>query len=170
MGKTITLLLLLLLSVPAPAIPADSSVNKGGRVDKQIDIKSNELVTDKEKKTATFIGSVVAKQEDLTVYSDKLVIHYDPNGDVEMIEADGNVRIVQQNKLGTGGHAVYDLKEGKITLTVNPRVQQGEDSVAGEVITYYVDQDRSQATGTPGSRVRAIINPKGKAKSAPAQQ
>lgn len=170
MVKTIALLLLMLLSLPSPALPAASPAKKGSRVDKQIDIKSNELLTDKANKTATFVGNVVARQEDLTVYGDRLVIHYDENGAVERIEVDGNVRIVQANRLGTGGHALYDLKEGKITLTGNPRVQQGEDSVVGEVITYFVDQERSQATSAPGGRVRAIINPKGKARNVPAQQ
>lgn len=142
------------------------AADKGGATaDKQIDIKSNELFTDSNKRTATFVGKVVAKQGDLIVYSDTLIIYYAEKGsEVERIEADGNVRIVQGNRIGTGGHAVRSMKEGTIVLTINPKVQDGEDSVVGKVITYYVDQEKSVVTSGPDARVRAIINPKGTGK------
>ena len=40
------------------------------------------------------------------------------------------------------GHAVYDVKTGKITLTENPALIRGEDTLRGEVITYWVDSER----------------------------
>lgn len=127
-----------------------------------ITIKSNELTADNKGKTAIFVGKVVAKQGDITIYADKVIVNYaDKKGDVEKIEASGNVRIVQQNKIGTAATAVYDSRDGRITLTGNPKVMQGTDSISGKVITYYVDDDRSVVTGgdDPKSRVEATINP-----------
>ena len=40
------------------------------------------------------------------------------------------------------GHAVYDVKTGKITLTENPALIRGSDTLRGEVITYWVDSER----------------------------
>jgi len=131
-----------------------------------ITIKSNELVTDSKGRTATFIGKVQAKQQDITIYADRLVVHYaEKGGNVDKVEAFGNVRIVQLNRIGTGGHAVYSNKEGKISLSDNPKVYQGKDVVSGKVITYFIAEEKSVVTGGPDSRVNAVIYPKEKGKN-----
>ena len=127
-----------------------------------ISVKSNEMTADNKGKTAIFSGKVVAKQGDITIFSDKLVVNYaDKNGEVEKVEAIGNVRIVQQNRIGFADNAVYDSHNGRIVLTGTPRVVQGGDSISGKVITYYVDDDKSDVSsgGDPKSRVEAVINP-----------
>lgn len=127
-----------------------------------IKIVSNELVTDNGTQTATFTGKVVAKQGDVTIYSDKLVIHYSKGQEVDQIEAFGHVRIVQVNRLGESDYAIYESKSGKVTLTGNPKVVQGQDVVTGHVITYFVDEQKSLVTSAPGKRVDALIHPKEK--------
>lgn len=150
-----------LLASVALAAPADKTSRKD-RSNLPITIKSNELTADNKGKTAVFTGKVVAKQGDISIYADKITVNYaDKKGDVEKIEASGNVRIVQQNKIGTAAQAVYDSRDGRITLTGNPRVMQGGDSISGKTITYYVDDDKSVVSGgdDPKSRVEAVINP-----------
>ena len=126
-----------------------------------ITIKSNDLAADNKGKTAVFSGKVVAKQGDVTIFCDRMTVYYGTTqGDVDKIEADGNVRIVQENRTGLSSHAVYESKLGKITLTGGtPKVMQGADTVTGEVITYFVDDERSSVTG---GRVEAVIHPKPK--------
>jgi len=53
-------------------------------------------------------------------------------------------------------------------MTGSPRVVQGEDSISGKVITYYVDDEKSYVTsdGDPKARVEAIINPAARKKDA----
>lgn len=151
------------LFLTSPVLAAQSAAPvKKDRSALPITIKSNELSADNKGKTAVFSGKVVARQGDITIYADRITINYaEKKGDVEKIEATGNVRIVQQNKIGTAALAVYDSRDGRITLTGNPRVMQGTDSISGKVITYYVDDDRSVVTGgdDPKARVEAIINP-----------
>ncbi len=142
-----------------------SGTDKNDSSAQPINIKSNELYTDSNARTATFIGKVVAKQNDITIYADKLVIHYpEEGGQVDRVEAIGNVRIVQLNRLGTGGRAVYENKEGKITLYQNPKVYQDKNVVSGKVITYYLEDEKSVVTGGPETRVEATIYPKSKGK------
>jgi lipopolysaccharide export system protein LptA len=126
-----------------------------------ITVKSNELAADNKGKTAVFTGKVVAKQGDVTIFCDRMTVFYgNTQGDVDKIEADGNVRIVQENRTGLSSHALYDSKQGKITLTGgNPKVMQGADTVTGEVITYFIDDERSNVSG---GRVEAVIHPKPK--------
>lgn len=139
----------------------------GERNNLPIQIKSSELATDSANRTATFTGKVSAKQGDVSIYCDRLVIFYsDKEKDVDKIEAFGNVHIVQGDRTGQAGHAIYENKAGKIILDNNPSVYQGENLVTGREITYYLDTQRSQVTSAPGEPVKAIIYPKEKGKDA----
>lgn len=131
------------------------------RDEQPIQIKSNDLFTDKTSRTATFSGNVTARQADVTIFCDRLVVHYgEGEQSVEQVEAFGNVRIVQGNRQGVGGRARYDTRAGTIILEENPRVSQGKDVVTGKVITVYVDEEKSVATGGADRRVEAVIHPK----------
>lgn len=148
-------------AVVASATSDGTSKNKV-RSGLPITVKSNDMTADNKSRVAVFTGKVVSKQGDVTIFSDKLVVTYaDNGGDVEKVEAFGSVRIVQLNRTGFGDQAVYESRIGRIVLTGNPRVVQGGDSVTGKVITYYVDEDKSDVTsgGDPKARVEAIINP-----------
>lgn len=143
---------------------ASSAVESASRKERSslpITIKSNELAADNKGKTAVFTGKVTAKQGDVTILSDKLTVRYsDKKEDVEQIQADGNVRIVQQNRTGYANKALYDSKAGRITLSGgNPRVTQGANTITGETITYYIDEDRSIVTGGSKERVEMTIHP-----------
>jgi lipopolysaccharide export system protein LptA len=147
--------------LPVSAFSDATSVHKD-RSDLPITVKSNEMTTDNKAKTAIFSGKVVAKQGDVTIFSDKLVVSYsDKKGDVEKVEAFGSVRIVQQNRTGFADQAVYESSNGRIVLSGSPRIEQGSNSVRGKVITYYVDDDKSDVSsgGDPKARVEAVINP-----------
>ena len=160
---TIAALLLLGLAVLSAQGAAESHQ---GNSNLPITIKSNALAADNKGKTAIFTGKVVAKQGDVTIFCDKMTVYYGATqGDVDKIEADGNVRIVQENRSGSASHAVYESKQGKITLTGgNPKVMQGADTVSGEIITYFIDEDRSSVSG---GRVTAEIHPKSKNEARP---
>lgn len=156
-----TLLMLMLAATVACAAPEP---RKKGTSNQPITIKSNELTADNKGKTAVFTGKVVAKQGDVTIFCDRMTVHYGATqGDVDKIEADGNVRIVQENRTGTASHAVYESREGRVTLTGgSPKVMQGTDTVTGKIITYFIDDERSSVTGGGDSRVEATIHPKPK--------
>lgn len=159
MIKSIIVIILLLGSI-APAVSAPSSSKHKDRSHLPITIKSNELAADNKGKTAIFTGKVVAKQGDITIYAEKVTVSYGTaQGGVEQIEAHGAVRIVQQNRTGISSHAVYNSREGRITLTGDPKVIQGTDTISGEMITYFIDEERSVVTGGVNKRVEAVIQP-----------
>jgi len=163
MKKVIFGLCLYVLCSVATASAAGSGDEHGAQ---PIMIKSNELQADMKSRTATFLGRVVAKQGDITIHAEKLIVRYaDRGGEVEKVEAFGNVRIVQENRIGTGQQAVYYRSEGKITLSGSPKVVQGKDTITGREITYFVNEEKSIVTGTPENRVEAVIFPKGKEKN-----
>lgn len=147
--------------IQASAVPAAIPVNRD-RSNLPITVKSNEMTADNREKTAVFSGKVVAKQGDITIFADKLVVNYrDKGGEVEKVEALGNVRIIQSNRTGFADHAEYDSRSGRIVMTGSPRVVQGGDSISGKVITFYVNEDKSDVSsdGDPKARIEAVINP-----------
>jgi lipopolysaccharide export system protein LptA len=150
------------VAAPAAASPKD-------RASLPITVKSNEMNADNKGKTAVFFGKVVAKQGDVTIFSDKLIVSYaEKGGDVEKIEAFGNVRIVQLNRTGFSDQAVYESSTGRVVMTGSPRVVQGDDRISGKVITYYIDDEKSHVSndGDPKARVEAVINPAARKKDA----
>lgn len=165
-GITMIKLCILCLAIicicfPSSAYTAPAPAHKG-RPQLPITVKSNEMSADNKARTATFFGKVVAKQGDVTIFSDKLVVNYaEINGEVDKVEAYGNVRIIQLNKTGFSDQAIYENSTGRVVLTGTPRVVQGGDSITGKVITYFVDDDKSDVSsdGDPKARVEAIINP-----------
>jgi lipopolysaccharide export system protein LptA len=149
---------LLLLAAAASCLAAPAATGAGAE---SIRIKSDELQTDTKARTATFTGRVVARQGDMTIYADRMVVTYaSGSDDLEKVELFGNVRIVQQDRIGTGSHGLYDSVSRRITLDGNPRVVKGNDSVTGKVITYGLDDESSVVTGGGDSRVEAVIHPK----------
>jgi lipopolysaccharide export system protein LptA len=130
-----------------------------------IQIKSDQLTADNARRSATFSGNVTARQGDLLIYADKLVVFYgENNGGVTRAEVTGNVRIVQGDRQGRAEHGVYDSAAGTIVLDGKPQVFQGDDVITGTVITYFLEEQKSVVTGTPGNRVQAEIHPRGKDK------
>ncbi len=162
LGHTLGLFIAL-LSLQIPAFGAADGSPLLERNDNPIYIKSDQLLTETKNHTATFSGKVTARQGDLALYADRMVVHYAAEGgNVERVECSGTVRVVQKNRTGTAGNAVYDNNQGKIVLTVRPTVHQGEDMISGSEITYYLADQKSVVTGTPSTRVEAVIHPKGK--------
>jgi lipopolysaccharide export system protein LptA len=154
--------LLTVCTFVALALPLSAAfaADRKDRSNLPITIKSNEMAADDKGKTAIFTGKVVAKQGDITIYSNRLTIYYgEKKNDVEKIEADGNVRIIQENRIGTASHGVYESAKGRITLTGNPKVMQGTDTMSGNIITYFIDDDRSEVSSGPGRPVEVLIHP-----------
>ena len=161
MNRASTLLLSLMLAASVCSA-AESGQSRTGL---PIELKADELFSDSNSRTATFTGKVSARQGDITIYADKLIVRYaEETKDVDRVEATSNVSIIQGNRRALAQRAVYDTAKGTIILTGNPRVYQGDDTLKAKEITYFVDEQRSTATGGPGERVSVEIHPKGKGK------
>ncbi len=161
MKRTVTIVSMVIMCGLAAHVVHAAPDPHRGTPNLPITIKSNDLAADNKGKTAVFSGKVVAKQGDVTIFCDRMTVYYGKNqGDVDKIEADGNVRIVQENRTGVAAHALYESRQGRITLTGgNPKIMQGADTVSGETITYFIDDERSSVSG---GRVEAVIHPKSK--------
>ena len=119
------------------------------------------MEADEAAKTLVFIGHAVARQADVTLYGDRLMIYNAAKGgDVDRIVAEGNVRIVQGTRIATGGKAEYFRSEDRIVLTGSPKVVDGANSVQGHEISLFLKENRSVVKGGQDGRVNAVFQPK----------
>jgi lipopolysaccharide export system protein LptA len=125
-----------------------------------IDITSDTVEANQKQNTATFKGNVVAKQEDVTLYANTLLIIYDPDTKkLKEIIATGNVKVVQMDRRATGQKATFDQDKNKVVLDGDAVVREGTNVIRGERITFYVEEERSVVEPVKGGRVSTSITP-----------
>jgi lipopolysaccharide export system protein LptA len=123
-------------------------------------ITSDWMEVDQKRNTITYKGRVVMVQADMTMRSETLVAHYDPElKRMSQIVAEGKVNATQGDRVATGERAVFDDVAKTVTLTGNPVMRQGNNQVSGTRVIYYMEQDRAVAEGDGKVRVQATIFP-----------
>jgi lipopolysaccharide export system protein LptA len=142
-----------------------------------IEIVSDRMDAFNEKKLVIFSGNVVATQGDKEIKSDRLLLYYkkeagkkdkvgakevEGTGDLEKIEAKGNVIVTQKERIATGDEAAYFQDSGQIIITGNATLRDGKNLIKGDKVTVFVNEDRGVVESDPKKRVKAVIYPQEK--------
>jgi len=144
--------------------------------DDPINIEADRMVSQEEKNSVVFMGNVDASQGKVTIRTDKMTIYYKKNDPkkaksqaqkVDKMICLGNVKVTQEDWLGTGDRMEYFADARKVILLGNAKAWRGQNMVSGKSITYYLDEkrsevDRAQAKtgeGKKQGRVKATIVP-----------
>jgi lipopolysaccharide export system protein LptA len=119
------------------------SQEKAQMIKGPITITSGTLTADNKAHTAAFENSVVARTSDMTLLADRMLVSYDANsGDVKMIEAEGNIKLLRGTRVIISHKAAYYADAEKVIFTGEPRATDGENIVTGTKITYLLNEDR----------------------------
>jgi len=134
-----------------------------------IDVTADRISADSARNTVTFEGNVVARQADVTLQADRIQAAYSREAEaIDRIEAEGNVRFVQEGREARSPRATFHNLEQRIVLSGGATLRQGQNTVQGEVLTIFLRENRSVVTGgKDGGRVQAVINPKGIVETSP---
>ena len=158
-GFTYTICIISMWLLAHPALAQMVGEFKGERG--PVYINSQQLEADYQTKVITFIGDVVAKQKEFTLYADRLLLLINEKGEeIEKIVARGNVRIVQDNRKATCHEAIYYHHEGTVVLQGEPVVKEGNNRVSGKRIIYYIDEQKSVAESEGEERVKVTVIPR----------
>lgn len=125
-----------------------------------INIVSNELNVDMDQRTSTFTGDVYANDENLKVWSDKMIIILKTDKDeIKEILASGNVKIIRLSKGSEiyGDIANYFLEDEIIIVTGNVLVKENNNQVSGSKLTVDLKSSSSIMVGSDLDRVEAVI-------------
>lgn len=109
---------------------------------KPIKITSDQMEADKKSGLVKFKGNVVVIHEDATIMSRELTVFYDSNNEMKQIDAVGDVRINQKDRMGTCNKATYFPGEKKIIMNGEPRLWREDGIISGSLITIYLDSDK----------------------------
>lgn len=169
----------LLLGLACPALGAEAALaDKTDKEEKSepINITSDRMEANAAGDIVTFIGNVVATQADGMLKAKLVRVFYrtlpappgsEPRREIKRIEAEGDVMLLQGNKIGTGDHGVYDAASRTMVLTGNAKVRQDRDWITGTRITYHLDTEQSVVESGPGKRVESVIYPDGSQEAGP---
>lgn len=125
----------ILLMAAAFVLPALANAEEA------IVITSDTLLADRERSTAVFEGSVVARRDEMVLSADRMTVLY--TGDaVSSIIAEGAVKLVKGLQVLTSNRAVYDVSAKTMTFTDGPRAVDEGNVMMGDSIVYYLDEER----------------------------
>lgn len=145
--------LVLSLGMVAMTVWAAQDEKSGSSTDvtKVTVVTAERLTFDYKKGFAIFENNVLVTDPDMQLACDRLTITFDKDGKAKIIKAEGRVTITQEDKTAHAAVGVYEVDTGKIVLTGKPRVMRGRDSLEGETITFWRDQNRMICQ--PGARL-----------------
>ncbi len=137
------------------SIEPSEEKEKAKKASSPLDITSEILEVDKENRLVVFRGKVRAKQEGLQILSDELRAFYDEKGEqIERIVALGNVKINGEDISAIAERAEFIPSEGKIILSGEPEIWQGNDRLEGEEVVIFLGNKRIIV-----KKARATISP-----------
>ena len=156
-------LLFLFVSLSCPALAARSV---------PVRITSDSMRYSQKNDQVVFSGAVHVIREDIELWSDTLTVLLeksassppvnkqpvmDQQSSIKRIVAQGNVRIkADRARSGTCGKATYEAKSDLLTLEGDPVLREGPNTIQGEVIRLYIEENRSEVIGGK-KRVEAIF-------------
>jgi lipopolysaccharide export system protein LptA len=137
-------------------------------------ITSDKLVYNQAGNAVVFEGNVHATHGAMSLWSTKVTAYFtdkakakakdktQPGGDdmadkIERIVADGNVRMVANKNEGQCATLTYFVAEGMMRMDGNPILKEGQNTVRGDVIKFYVRENRSEVLSGKERRVEAIF-------------
>ena len=143
--------------------------------DDPMEITSDRMEAFNEKKMVVFSGNAKAVQGKNILKSDKLLLYYknepdkkekketiptDKAGELEKIEAKGNVSLTQGDRVATGDDAVYYRDSNKVIMTGNATLREGKNTIKGDRVIVYLNENRGVVESNAQNQVKAVIFPR----------
>lgn len=130
------------------------------------------------KQLVIFDKNVHVVRPDIEIWADRITVYLKPPkgdaqkkegekggmpagmaaGDVDRIVAERNVRMKSENRNGTCAKATYTMDDGVLLMEGDPRLTDGENTVTGETIKYFTEENRSEVMGGSKKRVEAVFS------------
>ena len=175
-------LALLTLACVLCATPAWAAPVSAPRPAKNVEtrIVSDKMTYFADKQQIIFEKDVHVLRPDFELWADRLTVYLKPApkkdgkdgkegktggmpegmaaGDVDKLVAEKNVRMKSENRTGTCSKATYTVDNGVMTMEGDPHLTDGENTITGEVVRYFTQENRSEVEGGAKKRVEAVFS------------
>ena len=152
----------------------------GADADIPVDVTADNMEYRADNSTVIFRGKVEAIRGDFKMWSETLTLvlkgekkdgeqdakekKASQNGDLDRIIAEHNVRFQNGSQNGTAQKATFLARQNILVLEGDPVLNDGENSIRGNVIRYFINENRSVVEGSPKKRVHAVFSNENKGK------
>jgi lipopolysaccharide export system protein LptA len=156
MGRKILFLGLLAASAGAGSLAAAQepvSALRGLNSNAPVDISSDRIEVQERADRAIFAGNVVARQDELTLATERLTVAYSTaNGiDINRLDAAGGVVVRSPSETARGNFGIYDLDRRLITLIGDVQLTRQGNQVNGQRLVIDLTTGRAAIDGgAPG--------------------
>lgn len=139
-----------------------------------VEITSDRMEAFNKEKMVVFSGNATVTKGNAVLKADKVLLYYKDNddktekkitartaktGDLEKIEAKGNVSLTQDQRVATGDEAIYFRDSNKIILTGNAVLNEGKSSIKGDKVTVFLNENKGVVEGNTQKQIKAVIYP-----------
>lgn len=150
------------------------NIFQGKQSDEPMEITSDRMEAFNEKKLVVFSGHATVTQGKNILKSDKLLLYYktetdskekigsietEKAGELERIEAQGNVSFTQGSRTARSDEAVYYRDTHKIVMTGNALLNEGKNFIKGDRVIVYLNENKGVVESSTQKQVKAIIYP-----------
>lgn len=127
------------------------SALKGHNSNAPVDVSSDRIEVQDRADRAIFAGNVIARQDELTLATERLTVAYSSEGGIRIdrLDAAGGVVVRSPSETARGDFGVYDLDRKLITLIGNVQLQRQGSEVRGNRLTIDLDSGRAVMDGGP---------------------
>ena len=137
-------------------------------------ITADHMEYDANKLQVVFKDKVHVDRPDMEIWAEVLTVHFKPAeqkdkqakdstpqglaaGDVDRLVAEKRVRMKSEDRVGSCERATYTPDTGVLVMQGNPRLEDGKNTITGNEIRYYANENRSEVTSSGKKRVEAVF-------------
>ena len=120
-------------------------------------IEADQLIIKQTPLISEFIGNVYAFDDTNYFWGDKMVIYYDENKKIKLIELESNIKIKRTNEEATGNFALYKPQDEIIEIVGDVVVIKDKNYLYGEKITIDLISSTSIITSNKNKQVSVKI-------------
>ncbi len=125
----------------------------------EIMIESEELIITNEPLTTTFIGNVYAYDNEIKLWSDKILILYtETESQIDQIKSFGNTKLVRENQEIISENITYFVIDKKIYAKGNITLTQDENIMQGNELSVDLTKSTSIMKSNGNNKVTVKIN------------
>jgi lipopolysaccharide export system protein LptA len=131
------------------------SALKGHDSNAPVDVTADRIEVQDRSDRAIFAGNVRAKQAELTLDTQRLIVSYSGGQSTESgvqirrLDAAGGVVVRSPSEIAKGEFGIYDLDRKLITLIGNVQLNRGANQVNGSRLVIDLDSGRAVVDGGP---------------------
>lgn len=140
-----------------------------GDKEQPIQVEADKLEVREEDNISTYSGNVRLVQGSMLIHADRLVIHFNDDKDLVLMQMTGNPTTFRQlnddnqELLGQAEKLDYHESESLMIFQGNARFENNGDTIEGSIIRINTENDHIEAASPePDERVRVVIQPKSK--------